>query len=165
MIVPISEDIIFVNAAKPNYGEFKTLRKAVMREHVERLGLPWNVWEEDDYHRELFAIKGLRIILYQKRRVGFVGVREEDGAIIIDRFCIEPRHQRKGIGTAVMRKIMDEPLCRGKNIKLDVLRKNPAIKLYERLGFIFLSEDDKLAYLQRRPQGESPQSTAGAPRI
>ena len=134
-----------------------------MRERVERLGLPWNEWEEDEYHKEVFGVKGLRVILCKARRVGFIGVREEDGAIIIDQFCIDRRHQNKGIGAAVMQKVFEEPFCQGKTIKLDVLRKNPAIRLYERLGFVFISDDDKLAYFQRRPKTESPQLNVTIP--
>ena len=154
--MPDPKDIAFVSAAKSDFEEFRTLRKRVIREHVERLGLPWIEREEDEYHEKVFAIEGLRVVLHQNKRVGFIGVREEEGAVIIDRFCIESRCQNKGIGTAVMKKIFDEPTCRGKTIKLDVLKKNPAIKLYERLGFVFVSEDDKLAYFQRYARAENP---------
>lgn len=163
--MPELKDISFLPAIESDFEEFKSLRKSVMREHVERLGLPWNVWEEDEYHKEMFGVKGLRIILHKKLRVGFIGVREEDGAIILDRFCIERRHQNKGIGAAVMQKVFEEPFCQGKTIRLDVLRKNPAIRLYERLGFVFISEDDKLAYFQRRPTTESPQLNVTVPQV
>ena len=107
--MPEFKDISFLSTAESDFEEFKSLRKSVMRERVERLGLPWNEWEEDEYHKEVFGVKGLRVILCKARRVGFIGVREEDGAIIIDQFCIDRRHQNKGIGAAVMQKVFEEP--------------------------------------------------------
>jgi ribosomal protein S18 acetylase RimI-like enzyme len=147
--VPEFQDISFIPTTETDYEEFKLLRQSVMREHVERQGLPWRQWREDEFHKELFDKPGLQVILYKGERIGFVGVREEAGNVIIDRLVIAPAYQRKGIGTDVMQKIIADPSSRGKCLTLDVLKMNPARRLYERLGFILISEDEELAYYRR----------------
>jgi ribosomal protein S18 acetylase RimI-like enzyme len=42
-------------------------------------------------------------------------------------------------------------ICSGKKLFLDVLLMNPASRLYERLGFVKVREDEKLAYYERLP--------------
>lgn len=163
--MPELKDISFLPTVESDFEEFKSLRKAVMREHVERQGLPWDEWEEDKYHKILFDTEGLRVILCKGQRVGFIGVREEAEDIVIDRFCIPKEHQRKMIGTRVLQKIIEEPKCRRKNMKLEVLKMNPAIHLYIRHGFVFVSEDEILAYFHRRAETTESKPTARSPQI
>lgn len=63
-----------------------------------------------------------------------------DGALWIHTICIAPEHQRKGIGTEVIRSIVAEAINQTLPIRLSVLKVNPARALYERLGFKVIGE-------------------------
>lgn len=115
-----------------------------MLEHVERLGLSWN----EAYHEELFFLSGLRRISNQDQRIGYIGVREERGVVVLDRFCLMKEKQGQGIGTQVMRLILEEKQNQGKPVVVEVLKGNPVFRLYERLGFKKVSEDDILLTLR-----------------
>ncbi len=55
---------------------------------------------------------------------------------------ILPQHQRRGLGSAVVKDIVSEAKSRGLPVTLQVLKVNPARKLYERLGFRIVGETE-----------------------
>jgi len=73
--------------------------------------------------------------LYLERRPG-----QHD---IID-IAFLPEHRGRGLGTAVMRDLLDEAAEAGKAVALHVETTNPAMRLYRRLGFA--TEEDKGVY-------------------
>lgn len=149
----IEEDISFSPVCERDFEDFKTLRKSVMREHVERQGLAWDEEAEDRLHRELFDQEGLRTVLYKGKRVGYAGVRyeQEENRVVIGRLCFYPEYQGRGIGAAMMKKLFKEPICRKRKLFMEVMRANPAVRLYERLGFIRTGDDGKMIYYERVP--------------
>lgn len=57
---------------------------------------------------------------------------------------VHPDWQSRGIGSAVITEIVDEGRAAGVPVELDVAKDNPdAERLYSRLGFIRVGEDDK----------------------
>jgi len=73
--------------------------------------------------------------LYIERRPGQHG--------IID-IAFLPEHRGRGVGTALMRDLLDEAAEAGKAVALHVEKFNPAMRLYRRLGFV--TEEDKGVY-------------------
>ena len=144
------------STAEGDFEAFRLLRKAVMRAHVVRQGLPWDDEAEDKYHRRLFDDGGLFQILSDGKRVGFVGLTVRDEVVTLGRFCLEEACQRRGIGTRVLAAIFAEPKWAGRKIVLDVLRLNPVRRLYEQSGFQLVGEDEKLAYYERPAQPIDP---------
>jgi GNAT superfamily N-acetyltransferase len=53
-----------------------------------------------------------------------------------------PAHQGHGIGAALIRDLIDEARAARVALQLKVLKINPAQRLYERLGFEIVGEDD-----------------------
>ena len=52
--------------------------------------------------------------------------------------AILPEYQGKGIGTQVLKDIME--LHKGQDLHIQFFKQNPVGKLYERLGFVFIGE-------------------------
>jgi len=73
----------------------------------------------------------------------YVG-RWEDEIRIID-IAILPEHRGAGIGTKFLRELQDEAKAAGKKLSIHVERFNPALRLYQRLGF--QQVEDKGVYL------------------
>ena len=46
-----------------------------------------------------------------------------------------PRYCNRGIGTRLLRELQSEAAAAGKPLRIHVERVNPALRLYERLGF------------------------------
>src|SRR5690606_24008451 len=66
----------------------------------------------------------------------------------LDYVALLPAFQRRGIGTALIRKVMASAAVRGVPVRLSVLKANPARELYERLGFEVTGWDDVRWYLE-----------------
>jgi len=55
-----------------------------------------------------------------------------------------PEHRGKGFGEALLRDLLDEAAACGKDVSIHVEKVNPAMRLYQRLGFT--TEEDKGVY-------------------
>ncbi len=76
---------------------------------------------------------------------GIVGVYEwelRNDAVVVVNLEIAPWLQGRGIGTAILRDAQRQAADRGLPVKLQVLKFNPARKLYERLGFVEIGETE-----------------------
>lgn len=62
---------------------------------------------------------------------------------IID-IAFVPAHRGNGLGTALLRDLLDEAAAAGKAVSIHVEKLNPAMRLYRRLGF--KTEEDKGVY-------------------
>ncbi len=59
-----------------------------------------------------------------------------------------PGHRGHGLGDALLRDLMDEAACAGKSLSTHVEKRNPAMRLYRRLGFV-ADEDNGVYDLMR----------------
>ena len=85
--------------------------------------------------------KNIELIYLKEEVVGFYnGKAKDDNTFEIGNICIKPEYQNKGIGTAVLKEILFEN--KGKEIILQCFKENPAIKLYERMGFETMNETE-----------------------
>lgn len=78
---------------------------------------------------------------------------EDIGRLYIERWpsqhclidiALLPAHCGKGLGSAMLRDLMDEAAACGKAVSIHVEKFNPAMRLYRRLGFV--TEEDKGVY-------------------
>jgi ribosomal protein S18 acetylase RimI-like enzyme len=86
------------------------------------------------------------IITAEQEPIGRVLVsRENHSATLVD-ISILPQYRRHGIGGTIIGELIRQSSSRGEILKLQVLRSNPAQRLYLRLGFLQTGED--AMYLQ-----------------
>jgi len=64
-----------------------------------------------------------------------------DGALRLVDVAILPAWQGRGLGGAVLRALLDEAAREQARVELRVARGNPAVRLYERLGFKMVDAD------------------------
>jgi ribosomal protein S18 acetylase RimI-like enzyme len=62
-----------------------------------------------------------------------------------------PEFQRDGIGTELVRRMLQRAKELDVPVRLRVLRVNPAKRLYERMGFVVTSEEPERFYMQSAP--------------
>ncbi|MGT2772023.1 GNAT family N-acetyltransferase [Streptococcus marimammalium] len=77
-------------------------------------------------HMDIIQLNGIDIGL-------FTNYIDERGDICIGMFAINPEYQNKGIGTDILKNILDKNI--GKRFYLKTYEENPARYLYERHGF------------------------------
>lgn len=76
----------------------------------------------------------------QKVVIGMLKYQQNDNDLKILQLQIHPDHQNKGYGKAVMQQILRT--ANTPKVSLTVLKGNPAIHLYKRLGFEVVGEDE-----------------------
>lgn len=89
---------------------------------------------------EHFEPARLQIIQADGRDAGMIEVEECSDHVFLARIEILPELQNRGIGTAVIRSLLASAAAQGNPVLLQVLRPNPARRLYARLGFVVTAE-------------------------
>jgi GNAT superfamily N-acetyltransferase len=91
----------------------------------------------------------VRIVVLDGTDVGWVQTIREQDELFVGQMFVDGRFQRKGIGTEVMKRLISEATAFNLAVRLNVVRINPARRLYERLGFRVTHEDDRKFYMKR----------------
>ena len=76
--------------------------------------------------------------------------RTETQIRIMD-IALLPKYQSKGIGTTILKSIIQESDKTGKKVSLHVEYFNPALRLYESLGFKKVDDSGIYFYMERIP--------------
>jgi ribosomal protein S18 acetylase RimI-like enzyme len=121
-----------------------------MRAYVEEV---WG-WDEQWQRQrfmERFDRNDIEIIEVDGIRVGAIQVDRRPGVIYLNNIHITPSRQRHGIGTEMVRIIMDEAEGQGVPIRLQVLKVNPARAFYEQLGFCENGATETHVLMERVP--------------
>jgi GNAT superfamily N-acetyltransferase len=82
---------------------------------------------------------------------GWLQTTPAGDAIFLGQLYLKARFQRQGIGSRVVRLLIEEAASTGKAVALAVVKINPARRLYERLGFRATHEDQHKIYMRREP--------------
>jgi GNAT superfamily N-acetyltransferase len=99
--------------------------------------------------RERWNVPEVRIITLDGADIGWLQSMTRDGALFLAQFFVEPAHRRQGIGTEVMNHLIEEAKLAGHAMTLGVVKTNPALQLYQRLGFRTTHDDDRKFYMRR----------------
>jgi ribosomal protein S18 acetylase RimI-like enzyme len=95
-------------------------------------------WDEAHEHavadRE-FTKLPIQIIESGSSAIGYLCVLQREDHAFLDEIALAPEWQGRGIGSSLIRRVMNDVATRGVPLRLSVLSNNPARRLYERLGF------------------------------
>ena len=72
--------------------------------------------------------------------VGRMIVDRSPGEVHLIDISLMPEHRGRGIGTALLQGLQMEASSAGQGITLHVEKHNPALRLYERLGFVLTAD-------------------------
>ena len=90
------------------------------------------------------TIKDYYNIIINDKIIGSVCIKELENAKLLDEIYLEKEFRNKGIGTDIIRKIIEN----NKNVYLWVYKKNKkAVLLYKRLGFTIEEETESRYYM------------------
>lgn len=129
-------------------------------EEVAQTG--WNLEEQDRFLRlqfaaqhkfymEQFADADFHIVELHDEPIGRLYVdRREDEIRIID-IALLPEHRNKGIGSALLEDILAEARSATLPVRIHVERNNPALGLYQRLGFREIGDEGVYLLLECPP--------------
>ncbi len=149
----MSENWRFGPASEADFEPLLALRIDVMREHLERV-FRYSPERARRVFRTTFDEPGMRLILLDGERVGCVGFRRGDSEIKIDSFYLDRRLHNTGLGTKILKVLLDEADATGLPVGLEVLKGSKADRFYTRHGFVKLEEDEIEGHYERPARGQ-----------
>jgi GNAT superfamily N-acetyltransferase len=87
------------------------------------------------YYREQYAGADFDVILADRQPAGRLYVNRADDEVRIVDIALLPQWCNRGIGSALVTALQGEAAAAGKPLRIHIERFNPALRLYERLGF------------------------------
>jgi ribosomal protein S18 acetylase RimI-like enzyme len=100
------------------------------------------------------------IIMMGDRLAGRIWLNESAAEIAIMDIAILPEYQRRGLGTAVLARIIHDAALAAKTIRLRVDRTNfRAARLYRRLGFEVVSGNEVFEEMEMAPGASVPKGS------
>jgi ribosomal protein S18 acetylase RimI-like enzyme len=97
------------------------------------------------HYRENYPGASLQVIEKAGVAIGRLYVARWEGEIRIMDIALVAEHRGSGTGSQLLRELQEEARSAGKSLTIHVERFNPALRLYERLGF--RQVEDKGVYL------------------
>ncbi|WP_146172210.1 GNAT family N-acetyltransferase [Melghirimyces profundicolus] len=133
---------ITLRPATPDDFEFVfRLNETNMRFYVEKMR-GWNEEIERKDMKGKFHPGHDQIILVNGERGGIFGVEERPNSYFLQHIELLPQFQGKGIGSKLICRLISKARKRNVPVSLTVLKQNPAIRLYKRLGFSVTGETE-----------------------
>ena len=146
--------LIKIVPAEESHSEFSyQVKKAAYSDYIKQI---WG-WDEDkvrEFHVQDWLNKRPEIILYDNEPIGTIYLNENKDYIEIGQFIILSEYQNKGIGSYILKGIIEEADHSGRVIKLEYLRINPVATLYQRMGFHVVGSNDIFISVERKPGGK-----------
>lgn len=152
----IAPDAIQLTRPTPDDQEFVfATYKATLRPYVE-----WAWGWDEAFQRAGFwkhhPLDQMQLIAVDGERAGVLHVEEQDSLHFIRTIFLVPEFQGRGVGARLLRGEIERARRQGKALQLKVIKINPAKRLYERLGFVVIDEDDTthlMRWASERPAG------------
>jgi len=126
------------------------LRRQTMTEHLRASGVPQSEAEMEQRVRVRFDCA--QIVLSGGAPIGLFKAVRDGHEWTLFQIQIAPAHQGRGIGAQLIGELLLDAQQAGAAVRLSVLRANPALRLYQRLGFRVLGEVAHSFYLLRGPE-------------
>lgn len=126
------------------------LRATVMRVDLERLGR-YDEHRVRQRLRDSFCPQYTSVIMIDRELAGCVTVRPAEDRQWLEHFYLAPHRQGRGLGSAVLRTVLERTDAQGMTMGLNVLQGSAARRLYERHGFVVEAQDPIDVFMMRPP--------------
>jgi ribosomal protein S18 acetylase RimI-like enzyme len=115
------------------------------------------------YYQESYTSARFEVVLVAGQPAGRLYVARWPEELRVIDIALLPEFRRRGAGTALLRGLLEEARSRGLPVRIHVERLNPALALYERLGFRLLEDRGVYLFLEWRaagaPAGAAPKES------
>jgi GNAT superfamily N-acetyltransferase len=116
--------------------------------------IPWG-WDEavqQEFHARSWRLRRPDIIVVDGEDAGTVQLVRREADYHLGEFYLLPRHQGRGVGSRLLRQMLSLADAEGVPVTLQVIRINPARRLYERHGFRVRCETATHFLMERAPR-------------
>ena len=122
--------------AVPSDADFaRRTHHLAYRDVVERQFGPWIEEEQDRYFENDWNAAAFEILLCDGVPCGYVSIEDRDDVVHVREIVVLPAFQSRGIGSAVLREVIEQARARRASVNLGTFHLNRAANLYRWLGF------------------------------
>jgi ribosomal protein S18 acetylase RimI-like enzyme len=141
---------VSLRPAKAQDSEFAYgVKKTTLGEYVREVW-GWDEEEQRRLHQRRFASQDFQVIVVAGADAGILALSHDPDCLRVHQLLVLPEYQGKGVGTACMRRVLEDAAGRRQPVRLQVLKMNHrAIGFYRRLGFKDTSTDDTHIQMER----------------
>ncbi len=134
-----SLSISFVCAIPEDFEDLLALRIDAMRESLERIGR-FDPARARERFLSGFSAENTRHIENEHQRVGFVVTKKQVDSLLLDHLYIHPKYQNRGIGGAVIAKVIAEARALHLPVRVGALRESDSNRFYVANGFQLIDQ-------------------------
>lgn len=146
---------VFIQSQESDLEYLVATRIAAMRESLERVGR-FDAQRARERFTSTFRPETSFHIMVDGQATGFFSLDRQPGINTLRHLYIHPRHQGRGIGTQVLRRILADANRGGSSVKLTALRESDANHFYLKNGFEQTSvEEWDIHYTCKQPKAPS----------
>jgi ribosomal protein S18 acetylase RimI-like enzyme len=96
---------------------------------------PWDEMQQDEYFKGDWTSADFEIVLCDGIACGYMCVEDGEHVAHVRELVLLPEFQGRGIGSSLLREVMERASRRGVPVRLETFYVNRALNLYRRLGF------------------------------
>lgn len=126
------------------------ITKAAMGPYVEATWGTWDDAVQRDRVADTFSACTHQLIYIGNELAGVLAVKRHPDHLQLLKVFLLPAFQRQGLGTMLVKQVIERAESDGLPVRLRVLRVNPAKALYERLGFVVTHEEPERLFMERK---------------
>jgi ribosomal protein S18 acetylase RimI-like enzyme len=128
-------------ATSNDYDFLYELKVACLKEYVAATW-GWDEAYQQQRFTNFFDPAAIQIIGVDGQNIGQLSVEDMGGELFLSGIYLSPEWQNQGLGTEIIKDVLSTAKASGQQVSLQVLKVNPARRLYERLGFSIFAETD-----------------------
>jgi ribosomal protein S18 acetylase RimI-like enzyme len=144
-------EISLRQATDADFAFLFDLNMATIRVYAEQVYGPQDEATHLRFFRERFRPSSIQVVVIDGQDAGMLQVEPAACTVSLVNIRVAPSFQRRGIGTCLIKNVLQEAQAHGQSVSLRVLKVNPARHLYERLGFVVVEETDVYYVMEARP--------------
>ena len=137
---------------RPARPDDYTFALTLYLETIEPYASEWLSWVPEGQKAQftdLWRPDDTRIIVLDGNDVGWVEIRQTGDEIFLKQLYVAPAYQGQGIGIQVIQRLLVEWTGIARSVALFVLKDNPAVLFYQRLGFSIVRETSTKFVMRR----------------
>jgi ribosomal protein S18 acetylase RimI-like enzyme len=101
------------------------------------------------WYAEHYGGASFDVVVVEGEPAGRLYVHRGEREVRIVDIALLPEYRGRGVGTSLLGKLLAEADVAGKSVTIHVERLNPALGLYERLGFALAEDKGVYLFLER----------------
>ncbi|MEM7384737.1 MAG: GNAT family N-acetyltransferase [Verrucomicrobiota bacterium] len=136
-----SRKLRYLDVSETDFDGLVALRLTAMRDSLEKIGR-FDRERSVERFRLSFVPEDTKKMICDHELVGFYAVANKVDHLYLSHLYVKPGYQRLGLGSRVMKKLIDQSDRRGLPIRLVALKESEVNDFYRRHGFVVTGEDE-----------------------